>query len=690
MKVAKLDLAPIFGLGLLVLIIFREYFTGAKSPSWDFLNDYFTASFVWWNSGSFFNPPSYLPYAFSGFPAHLSGQAANWYLPVGLLAELNIYNIHTSAILQALTIFFGIVGIYFLARSWDIARYVAFLLAVAYLFSPGFFTSASHIDIVRGWAFMPWIFLVLKPFAKNSILSILAISLLSFQYMVGVYPGIIIASIYILAIYVFLNWYFSKSIRKNYLLYQILPFGLGVAMSLLKWIPLVTQDRQYRGGNSVEVTAGIISTLIYPYDTLVLPNDITMRSLFLAPVLLLCILLLQKINRPVAIFITLGVVAIILGFDLSTTTRWQEYLPFLGESRFRTTDFKLFWTLSALMLGGFALNQAKHKGITALRGALALVAGFLIFSYLNRLAKTALLEDMLTPGNTFARVAGGTFALIIFFLVLKKYVGLGFTAAISIAIVGTVVIGIYWSEVNKTPWSNDRVGVEQVYYGMGVDKRIKEGKSREIYLRPARVGPEFPIPYPIELTSQMWSNSEINKTFSLGGYVPLKGIPRYEWMIEFAKTKESIPYYALLAEPQNGWVASKEKSDLETVNCIYTQTCIIDGAKVLPTSWDLNKLDFSVSATKDGILVINEIPWDGWHAEVCSVDSCEKVKAESDLETLLLTVPVSSDTKSITFFYQQPYKKTSWIIFWVALLGVLLLIRRVKKDNTTKLDSSIR
>jgi hypothetical protein len=406
-----------------------------------------------------------------------------------------------------------------------------------------------------------------------------------------------------------------------------------------------------------------------------------MRSLFLAPVLLLCILLLQKINRPVAIFITLGLVSIIFGFDISTSTRWQEYLPFLGESRFRTTDFKLFWTLSAIMLGGFALDQAKARGISALRGALALAIGFFIFSYLNRLAKTALLEDMLIPGNTFARIAGGTFALVIFLLVLKKYVGVGFTAAISVAIVGTVVIGIYWSEINKTPWSNDRIGIEQVYYGMAVEKRIEEGKNREIYLRPSRIGPEFPIPYPIALTSQMWSNSEINRSFSLGGYVPLKGIPRYEWMIEFAKSEESIAYYALLSESQNGWIVSKDKADLDTVNCVYERTCLINSATVSPTSWDLDKLVYSVSTTQDGLLTVNEIPWEGWQAEVCSENSCEKVTTKADLETLLLSVPVSSDTKSVSFFYQQPFKKTTWIIFWIALAGILILTRRVKKET---------
>lgn len=671
----------LLGISILVLLglgVFREYFIGTRSPSWDFLTDYFTASYVWWNAGSFFNPPSYLPYAFSGFPAHLSGQAANWYLPVGFLAELKIYNIHTSAILQALTIIFGIIGIYFLANSWGVSRYISILLAVGYLFSPGFFTSASHIDIVRGWAFMPWVLLALKPHKRISSLLIFGISLLAFQFMVGVYPGIIIASVYMLAIYVIFNLYFENNLRKSYLTYQLLPFLLGVSLSLLKWLPLVSAERLYRGGNSVEVTSAILSTLIYPYDTIILPNDITMRSFFLAPILMISLFLIQRINKQIVIFTTIGIAAIVLGFDISETSRWQESLPFLGESRFRTTDFKLFWILSAILLAGFALQQAKEKGISFLRALLALGAGFATFTLLNRLAKTALLEDMLRPGNTFARTAGFVFVLMLVFFIMQRYLKFGSNIAIGLALVGTIFIGISWSEVSKTPWNNDRQGIEQVYYGMALDKRIGEGLNREISLRPSRVGPEFPIPYPIQLTSQMWSNSEINRSFSLGGYVPLKGIPRYEEMIEFAKTEESIPFYALLAKEQAGWITSTSEASKDTVNCIYQNNCIIEKSSVVAESWDLNKLQYGVQTSQPGLLVVNEIPWEGWKAEVCSSLGCETTTVKSDLKNLLLAVEISTDTEKVTFEYFQPLKRSTWIIFWLGILGIIYLMFKNK------------
>jgi hypothetical protein len=106
---------------------------------------------------------------------------------------------------------------------------------------------------------------------------------------------------------------------------------------------------------------------------------------------------------------------------------------------------------------------------------------------------------------------------------------------------------------------------------------------------------------------------------------------------------------------------------------------LVEGSYSEPVNWDIDELKFNLSSSKAGLFVVNEIPWEGWKAEVCSESSCEKVKTESDLETLFLSVPVSSDTKNVTFFYQQPLKKTSWIIFWLSLVGVLILSLRIKK-----------
>jgi hypothetical protein len=242
-----------------------------------------------------------------------------------------------------------------------------------------------------------------------------------------------------------------------------------------------------------------------------------------------------------------------------------------------------------------------------------------------------------------------------------------------LALLGTLIIGFQWTEVNKTPWNNDRIGIEQVYYGMTVDKRIGEGKTRIINLRPERIGPEFPIPYPIALTSQMWSNSEINQTFSLGGYVPLKGIPRYEQMIEFAKTSESVPFYKLLAKAQTGWLIDSDSAKLDSINCIYDQSCLIKESNVTPVSWDISKLEFEISSPSVALMVVNEIPWEGWRAKVCDSNNCKEVKVNTELDHLLLAVQVDASTEKVIFEYFQPYKEISWIIFWIALALIIMI-----------------
>jgi hypothetical protein len=687
MTVRRWHILNIAILGFVTAWVFRGYLIGQKSPSWDFITSYFTASYVWWNNGSFFAPPNYLPYAFSGFPAHLSAQASSWYLPVGLLAELKIYNLHSASILQVITIFVGVIGFYFLALAWNLPKSISLIVALSFLFTPGFFSSASHVDIVRGWAFVPWVLLFLKPISNTTWWKPILIALISFQFMIGVYPGIIISTFYILIFYVGLNLYYDKNLRSNYFVYQVLPFGLGVGLSLIKWIPLLIADRIDRGGNSVEINSAIISTIIYPFDTSVLPpeffnillNDITMRSLFIMPIILLLILLLQRIDRLVVTFLVISTVAIILGIDLFTTNQWQESLPLLGESRFRTIDFKLFWTLGALMLGGRALQQAKETKISYLRGGVALLIAFSFLWLLNYFAKTALINEMLVSGNQLAKFSAAAFTSIVFLLILQKWLNFAYPLAVAITIFSVLVSGYLWISANKATWLHDRSEVENYYYGSSVEELILQGLQADTDIRPSRIGPRFPIPYPSELAIFVWSSTEITNRFSLGGYVPLKGISRYEESINLARNARGVPYFRLLAKPQSGWVVDRDIANLETVKCIYRQSCLVEDYLVEPTKWKIDELSFSVASSDEGLLVVNEIPWEGWQAEVCSENSCTKVKTEADLETLLLSVPISPDTTSVTFFYQQPYKQTSWIIFWLSLVGVLILSVRIKK-----------
>lgn len=680
------DLASIATLVLLTLVVFRDYLSGQRSPSWDFLGDYLTNAISWWNLGSFFSPAIYIPYAFSGYPAYLSAQSSGWYFPYVFLDVFNLISSYPLAVLQVLTIIFGVVGFYFFSKSWNVKPIISLTVSIGYLFTPGFFTSASHIDIVRAWAFMPWLLLALKPKEKNSSVNIALTGLLSFQYLIGIYPGVIIASVYIFALYIpLLIWMFRPNLKK-YFTFQLLPLAAGALLALIKWLPFVFEERLFRGGNTVVVNQGILSTLLYPYQTTILPNDITMRSLFIMPILVVSLTLINKITKPIIFFSSVAVFSIVLGFDFSQSSPWQNSLPLLGESRFRTTDFKLFLTIAILMLSAFAIQQALEKGLSLLHAGASLTVAFGYFWLLNRFAKNGgLLADVLGPGNLMARFVGITFLFIILILLLRKLINLRFLTLITnaILILNVTFAGWYWSAQSPAVWSNDRVAAEQFYYGETSSEINKRVKDYEPSFREERSGPTFPIPYPAELTFQTWNKSEIDKSFTLGGLVSLKGVTRYEDLLEIAMSKDGVEYFELLRQPLSAWVVDKEQANLETAKCIIDNSCTNLNVNSKVTNWKPSRYSIELSDAASGLLVTNEVAWAGWHAKVCSTSSCSIIPVASDLGNKLVAVQITDNVNSVEFFYKQPYKTESWVGFsiGVSLLLFLVVINNKSRKN---------
>lgn len=681
----KHDILALSVLILFNLILYRQYLSGAMSPTWDFLGAYMTNSIAWWGEGSFFNPPSYLPYAFSGYPAHALAQSSGWYLPHLFLAEFNLLHSQPLAVLQATTILFGIIGFYFFSKKLGITPFVAFIISIGYLFTPGFFSNASHVDIVRAWAFVPWLFISLMPKTKINYTVIILTTLLYFQFFIGVYPGSIVASAYILILFMILNLYYKKINLKNYLIFQILPAIAGLMMSLLKWIPLISEQRVSRGGNVVEVNLGIISTLIYPYETEVLPNDITMRSLFVIPLLVFGIFLIQKIDIPVKIFIIIGVVSIFLGIDFNKENPWQNYLPLLDESRFRTTDFKLYFVFSLLILAGLGIKQSLEKGISLLRAGIALSLALSYVSVLNFFAKSAEMQSyILGPGNQIARLSGLVFFGVLCLLILFRFFKLkSLVRIIQISFLTTsVFIGWTWAHQTPAVWLNDRVQWEDFYYG-DTSENIRE--RVEDYLpnsRGERIGRSFPIPYSSELTFQIWNKSELDKSFTMGGLVSLKGLARYEEFVSGAEKEEYASHYELLKLPLQAWVTQLEKADFETSACIYEKTCVSQNVKTTILDWKPSEYLVSIEHSRPGLLVTNEVAWKGWQAEVCSNDSCKTVEVAHELSDKLVAVPISGDTVSVRFFYEQPFKITSWVFFWIGIIFMLFALNSIRKEKS--------
>ena len=144
----------------LELAVFADYFSGKSIPAGDFISAYNFEAYSWWHDGSFFDPTQWMPLMWGGYPSVSNLQNSSFYLPVGLMAALTPFTLHTSAILSALHVAFGSIGIYVFSRRWGITPRAAMIGLVSWFFAIGFYSNAAHLDIMRAYAWLPWVLLV--------------------------------------------------------------------------------------------------------------------------------------------------------------------------------------------------------------------------------------------------------------------------------------------------------------------------------------------------------------------------------------------------------------------------------------------------------------------------------------------------------------------------------------------------
>ena len=247
---------------------------------------YNTDAYLWWSRGGFFDPVS------TGSP--LSGRAIQrqrgfrnsaWYLPVGIAAAFGPFTLHSAAAVQALHVAFGAVGAYLLIRRMGGSFPPALLAAAAWFYAVGIYSNAEHVDIVRGYAWLPWLLLVVSPlWPWRRWWAIPTATVLIWQAATGVYPGILIAAAYVLPFWVvaaFLIW------RR-----PIAPAVVGLGISVLGaaclsgppcLLPFLIQSTATAiptGPDASQFSVWTPGTVAFGYGSPELPNDISMRSFF--------------------------------------------------------------------------------------------------------------------------------------------------------------------------------------------------------------------------------------------------------------------------------------------------------------------------------------------------------------------------------------------------------------------------
>lgn len=374
--------------------LFLGHYTGALAFPWDFAKTYHAVPFFWTTAVGAGTFPTWIPFQGVGYPLAMNLQSGLFYPPLWIFPALGItYSLHAAAVLQVLHVLFGAFGMSVLARTRGLTWRYALLAGAAYQVFGGFFSNAQHVDIVRGFAWTPWLLATLTvgsdergfgaPRARALPVVILAL-------LTGAYPGQGVAALalgvlYLLAQLVALDpW---PRLAREHLRSVVVRVGLLVLGLLLTAVHLLPawfhRDQLVRSEEvgSLDLT-GLgpwhVFTTLFPYDAGFLDGDVSMRSLFLSVPIVLGLFMVRgrDLSAQSALLVLLLVAAALLQAGRLHGLAIRA-LPPLGFSRFPAADYRALVAAPAVLLGTLGLRGALEGGLRCwgtLPRALALLA----------------------------------------------------------------------------------------------------------------------------------------------------------------------------------------------------------------------------------------------------------------------------------------------------------------------------
>lgn len=665
-------------------VLFSRYFSGELTANWDFLGSYNSEAFAWWHDGSFFDPPQWMPYLWGGYPAAASVQNSAWYLPVGAVAELVPFTIRAASALQALHVAFGALGMYVLVRRWGLDRVAGTFALVAYFFAVGFFSNAQHVDIVRTYAWLPWVFLVASPhWPWRRVWSIPAAAVVLWQTAISAYPGILVQAAYALLAWVVLCQLTTRAPLRRYVIPLAVSGVTAVLLSLVKFLPIAL----VRGAVGSPLPAhmvfdlSIAGTLFFPFDFDWIPNDPTMRSFFVvAPVIPLA---LMSRWRQGLVPPALGVLVVGVGIGLPVWpwTSLVDGLPGLSLSRFRLGDSRALVVFALVALAAAGLSAlVRRDGPLSRRWATVARA----------------IAVCLVPVVAFvvARAAGfprASWEVPLLLLLLSSLVALGLLALVhrgrrtgtgvwvgaTALVVVAAVSGVHWASQAQRVWQVPRVESESAQWGatsgaLALGRVDDPNRTQRPARQPLPEGVTPPLAF-----SQLWNSGFYAGTYAVGGYINLAGTPTFDAIMAEVTQPDSdqAMWQAFWAAP--GIVLAEDRlapSDPAVVGECATNGECGSGLRVVPVSFSDGEWRYDVTASAPTSVVLNEAYYPGLTVETCAAagqTGCTRTAADAGPGGSV-RAEVPEGASEVVLRYVTPGQVTGWVAFGVGAAVVVL------------------
>ena len=385
--------SPFVVLAVQNLVVFwQHYFRGYGFP-WDFSQAYFGMNSFSVRALARGLLPQWMPFQCMGYPYPLDLQSGLYYPPLWIFAWLHVsYDLRSATVLQCFHVLFGALGMYLLLRRLSASRVQATVGAVMFQFFGGFYSNAEHVDIIRSFALLPWLFFAFTlagdaPLASkvHRVLLPLGVFLLA----TGGYPGNLIASSFILGLYLVLQLVDALAKGRGprwtawtgLVLTALFALGLGLAATHLApaWLE---RAEMARSSQHLQYQALRLKDLpLLFFSTRPQGGDPSMKSAFLTiPGSLLALFVSWKSLKERWIWIAvLATSLLMVAGPRSIVWRGLAALaPPFRLSRFPSSDYRPLAAVALVVLAAAGLRSLERGELGpwsfGLRGALALVA----------------------------------------------------------------------------------------------------------------------------------------------------------------------------------------------------------------------------------------------------------------------------------------------------------------------------
>jgi hypothetical protein len=335
------------------------------------------------------------------------------------------YGLHTATVLQCLHVLFGAIGMYFLVRRLFESTGYAIVGASMYQFFGGFYGNAQHVDIIRSFSFVPWLFLALTIDESLRVRASqrLLIPLVVFLAATGGYPGNLISMLFIGSLYVaahIVNQGATSGWTRRLAacaaeLAALVLLGLGVAAVHLgpAWVERAALYASGGRGRYLSLWVEHLAGLFY--SSTPLAGSLSMTSSFLPiPGLLLALFMSRRVLREqwVWLAVLVGSLSMVTGARSPLWVALVSVAEPFGLSRFPSSDYRPLIAVALVVLSVAGLRSLHRGEIGPWSFIVRGVGAFSFVALAGRAMYGGFLEAPVAFGLLVALAALGLFSLI--------------------------------------------------------------------------------------------------------------------------------------------------------------------------------------------------------------------------------------------------------------------------------------